>query len=181
MEYYKEVTIKDGRTLILRNGEKEDSLRVIENFKTTHGESDFLLSLPEECLMTEDKEAAFLEKKKESEREVEILAFLDGVLVGTAGVDAVGRYKKLRHRSVFGISVLRSYWGLGIGRAMTESCIECAKKAGYEVLELEVVKENIRAISLYSSLGFSVYGENNKAMKREDGVYQPMLLMSLEL
>ena len=29
----------------------------------------------------------------------------------------------------YGISVDKAYWGLGIGRALTEGCIECAKTA----------------------------------------------------
>ena len=42
----------------------------------------------------------------------------------------------------------QEYWGLGIGRALTEACIEYAKRAGYAQLELEVVAENSSAIGL---------------------------------
>lgn len=51
---------------------------------------------------------------------------------------------------------------MGIGRALTMTCIECAKTAGYVQLELNVVSENYRAISLYKSIGFSEYGRNPK-------------------
>lgn len=181
MKYYEEIKLKDGRTLVLRNAGKEDSAIVIENFKTTHGETEFLLTYPEECNFTEEREANFLEKKKESDKEAEILAFVDNVLVGTAGIDGVGNNMKVRHRSEFGISILSQFWGLGIGRALTKASVDLARKAGYEVVELDVVKENQRAINLYLSLGFVQYGENKRAFKKKNGEYQSMVLMSLSL
>ena len=42
------------------------------------------------------------------------------------------------------------------------SCIECAKTAGYIQLELNVVAENIRALSMYKKAGFVEYGRNPK-------------------
>ena len=41
---------------------------------------------------------------------------------------------------------LREYWGIGIGSALTEACIKCAKEAGYIQLELNVVADNTRLI-----------------------------------
>ena len=46
MIYYKEYTLSDQRTLVVRNGEKEDGEAVFRNFVETHGESDFLLTYP---------------------------------------------------------------------------------------------------------------------------------------
>ena len=44
MIYQKEIKLKDGRVLVMRNGEKEDGEAVLENFIATHSESDFLLT-----------------------------------------------------------------------------------------------------------------------------------------
>lgn len=49
----------------------------------------------------------------------------------------------VRHRAEFGISIAQEYWGLGIGRALMDACIECARKAGYVQLELNVVANNL--------------------------------------
>ncbi|MBQ2328456.1 MAG: hypothetical protein II382_04645, partial [Oscillospiraceae bacterium] len=46
---------------------------------------------------------------------------LDGKLIGSAGVFAVRRAEKVRHRAGFGISVDKAYWGLGIGPVRTVS------------------------------------------------------------
>ena len=44
MKYYKEIQLKDGRTLILRNADGSDGEGVLTNFIETHGESDNLLT-----------------------------------------------------------------------------------------------------------------------------------------
>ena len=100
--------------------------------------------------------------------------------MGTAGIGCVGRREKTRHRAEFGISVDKAYWGLGIGRALTEACIECAKKAGYAQLELEVVAENRSAIGLYESEGFVEYGRNPKGFRSRLTGWQEVVLMRLE-
>ncbi|MBQ1840819.1 MAG: GNAT family N-acetyltransferase, partial [Atopobiaceae bacterium] len=86
-----------------------------------------------------------------------------------------------RHRAEFGISVIRECWGLGIGRALTQACVACARRAGYAQLELDVVAENARAIALYRSEGFVEYGRNPKGFRTRDGRWQELVLMRLEL
>ena len=101
--------------------------------------------------------------------------------MATAGVDAVGTRDKLRHRAEFGISVLRAYWGLGLGRALTEACIQCAKEAGYEQLELTVAAENERAIALYRKAGFVEFGRNPRGFRSRTSGYQEIVHMLLAL
>ncbi|MBQ1589618.1 MAG: GNAT family N-acetyltransferase [Oscillospiraceae bacterium] len=127
------------------------------------------------------KTAEFLKQKTESTDEIELLAEVDGAVVGSAGIGCVGRREKTRHRARFGISVDKAYWGLGIGRAMTEACIECAKTAGYVQLELEAVAENEHALALYRSVGFAEYGRNPKGFRSRISGWQAVVLMRLEL
>ena len=117
----------------------------------------------------------------ESTDEIELLAEVDGAVVGSAGIGCVGRREKTRHRARFGISVDKAYWGLGIGRAMTEACVECAKNAGYIQLELEAVAENQNALALYKSVGFAEYGRNPKGFRSRISGWQELVLMRLEL
>ena len=125
--------------------------------------------------------AEFLKQKTESTDEIELLAEVDGAVVGSAGIGCVGRREKTRHRARFGISVDKAYWGLGIGRAMTEACIECAKTAGYVQLELEAVAENEHALALYRIVGFAEYGRNPKGFRSRISGWQAVVLMRLEL
>ena len=69
----------------------------------------------------------------------------------------------------------------GIGRALTEACIACAKAAGYAQVELEVVADNRRAMELYKSVGFIEYGRNPKAFRSRNSGWQENVLMRLEL
>ena len=180
MEYNSTVTLKDGRACTLRNGTASDGQALLDVFNLTHEQTDFLLTYPEEHRYTAQQEADFLQERTDSADEIELLAELDGVIVGTAGIGCVGRREKTRHRAEFGISVDKAYWGLGIGRALTEACIECAKKAGYAQLELEVVAENRSAIGLYESEGFVEYGRNPKGFRSRLTGWQEVVLMRLE-
>lgn len=181
MEYQKRITLKDGRECLLRHGEKEDAKEFISYFSMAHGETDFLTTYPDEAVLEEAKEASFLEETKESPRSAEICAFVDGVLVGSAGISPIRERDKMRHRAEFGISVLRAYWGLGIGKALTDVCLDLAGKAGYLQVELEVVSENEAAVWLYRKMGFSEYGRNPKGFLTREGKWQTLVLMRKEM
>lgn len=181
MRYSQKIVLKNGKEAYLRNGTAHDGNVVFENFNLTHAETDFLLSYPEENSFNTAQEGQFLEKKTESTNEIEIIAFVDGKVAGTAGIEAVGTKYKVKHRAEFGISVLKEYWGVGIGRALTEACIKCAREAGYIQLELNVVAENTRAISLYKKEGFTEYGRNPKGFHSRTSGFQEIIYMLLEL
>lgn len=181
MKYEQKITLKNGKTAILRSAEGTDAAGVLENFIATHEETDYLLSYTDENGIGVKEEREFLERKSESENEIQIIAVVDGVIVGNAGIASVGTKYKLRHRAEFGISILKDFWGLGIGKALTSACISCAKKAGYAQLELDVVAENTSAISLYKKEGFVEYGRNPKGFKSRNSGYQELISMRLEL
>ncbi|MBQ6456438.1 MAG: GNAT family N-acetyltransferase, partial [Mogibacterium sp.] len=147
MKYNQKIILKNGKEALLRNGDAADGRVVYEVFNAAHAETDYLLSYPDENNFDPDQEAQFLQEKTNSSDEIEIIAIIDGKLAGTAGIEAVGRKYKLRHRAELGISVLKEYWGLGLGKALTKACIQCAKEAGYTQVELNVVAENEAAIS----------------------------------
>ncbi len=181
MKYMKTATLRDGRECVIRNADRQDAEQVLAVFRLTHGETENLTSYPDEITMTSEQEAEYLAKKTESEKETELIAVVDGKVAGTAGIDSVGRFEKVRHRAEFGIGILREYWRLGIGRALTEACIECAKRAGYAQLELAVVSDNENAISLYKSVGFVEYGRNPDAFRSRTRGVQENVLMRLVL
>ena len=181
MTYDQTITLKNGKTARLRNGVAADGAAVFENFNLTHAETDYLLSYPEENSFDPEQEARFLEEKTQSPNEIELVALVDGTVAGTAGIEAVGKKVKVRHRAEFGISVLREYWGLGLGRALTKACIDCARAAGYAQLELNAVAENQRALALYRDMGFVEYGRNPKGFLSRTAGYQELVYMRLEL
>ena len=158
-----------------------DGQAALDNFILTHAETDHLLTYPDESTITAAEEGTYLKDKAESPNEAELLAVVDGVVAGTAGFSAVGSAYKLQHRAEFGISIARAYWELGIGQALTAACIDCARKAGYTQLELDVVADNASAIALYKKFGFTEYGRNPQGFRPRNGGYQELVLMRLGL
>lgn len=181
MIYEQRITLKNGSEALLRNGYASDGYEVFVNFNTTHAETDYLLTYPDENSFDPEQEAEFLDKKAKSHNEIEILAIVDEKVVGTAGIEAIGSKYKVRHRSDFGISILKEYWGLGLGSALTMACIQCAREAGYTQLELNVVADNDRAISLYQSLGFEEFGRNPRGFRSRTSGFQEVVYMLLKL
>lgn len=181
MKYRNEITIKNGQKCIIRNGTFEDGPEVSTFFTTTHGETDYLLSYPEESTRDDEKQSNYLKETTESDREIELLAIVDGKVVGMAGFNAIGSKYKVRHRAEFGITVSKNYWGQGIGKAIMNACIKCAREAGYIQLELDVVADNTRAIELYKKLGFIEFGRNPKGFQSKYSGFQELVYMRLEL
>ncbi|MBR2572243.1 MAG: GNAT family N-acetyltransferase [Clostridia bacterium] len=181
MKYCQRIVLKNGKEALLRSGGASDGRAVWENFSLTHAETDYLLSYPDENSFDPEQEARFLEEKLNSPFEAEIIAVADGKVVGTAGIEAVGTKCKVRHRAEFGISILKEYWGLGLGRALVNACIRCARDAGYAQVELTVVADNTRAVSLYRSVGFVEFGRNPRGFASRTGGYQELIHMLLKL
>lgn len=173
MKYSKTIILKNGVECCLRNGIESDGQAVWDCFNLTHGQTDYLLSYPDENSFDVMQEGQFLKKKSESSNEIEIVAVVGNVVVGTAGIEAIGSKYKVRHRAEFGISVAKDFWGLGIGQAL--------RAAGYIQLKLSVVAENERALSMYEKAGFVKYGINPKGFNSRVTGFQEVIYMRLEL
>ena len=181
MKYHKIITLKNGMECCLRNAAQQDGQLVLDNFNLTHAQTDYLLTYPDENSFDAAQESRFLKEKSDSEKEIELIAAVNGAVIGTAGIEAVGTKYKVRHRAEFGISVLKEFWGLGVGWSLMTSCIECAKTAGYSQLELIVAAENKRALSMYEKAGFVEYGRNPKGFRSRMTGFQEIVYMRLEL
>ena len=181
MRYAETVLLQGGVELLVRNAVASDARAVRDIMQRTHAETDYLLSYPDEQSVDDEQEARSLEETEHSSNEVELVAVLGGRIVGSAGITAVGGRRKVVHRARFGISILKEYWGMGIGRVLMEASINCARQAGYTQLELEVVADNQRAVSLYRRAGFEEYGRNPRGYRSASVGYQELVYMRLEL
>ena len=61
------------------------------------------------------------------------------------------------------------------------ACVQCAKKAGYKQLELDVVAENTAALRLYERTGFVEFGRNPRGFCSRLSGWQELIYMRLEL
>lgn len=167
------ITINDklGRTVVLRAAMPEDSSDLIKYLKVTSGETPYLIREPDEITITLEKQEAFIQNKLDSERELMLVAFVDGKHAGNCSLMSLGTYKRYKHRCEVAIALYKEYCGCGIGKAMLETVLDVATELGYEQAELEVVAGNESAISLYEKLGFKKYATFQDNMKYTDGSY----------
>ena len=181
MHYFKTITLKNSALCTLRNADECDGVAVLDVFLLTHRQTDFLLSYADENTFTAEDESRYLKAKTESPDEIEILAEIDGKVIGTAGFEKIGGHCKVKHRADFGIGIDENFWGLGVGSALTAACIECAKKAGYKQLELQCVAENKKALDLYKKFGFVEFGRNPLGFNSRNSGFQELVYMRKEL
>ena len=180
MKYSKDFVIKNNKKCLIRNAVGDDAQEVLDIFLLTHEQTDYLSSYKDETSFDAEFEREFLTNIERSEKEVYLCAVIDGHIVGTASVFAVGA-NKVGHRAEFGIAIDKVYWGIGIGQALTAACIECAKDSGYAQLELEVVSDNSGAIALYKKMGFTEFGRNPRGFYSRFQGWQELVSMRLEL
>ena len=164
----KQIHLKDGRTAIFRSPKNEDAAQMLDYLVTTAGETPYLIRYPEECTETMEQEAAFLQKMADSPIDMMIVCFVDGKLAGNCRLAQHGRIKT-RHRAGVAIALVKEFWGLGIGTAMFEEMILCAKAHGISQLELEVIDGNDRAMALYRKMGFEIVATKPGAIRLLDG------------
>ena len=181
LRYEERITLRDGRECVLRDAREADAADVLASFNLTHAQTDFLLTYPDENDFDLERERQFLAEKECSPDGIELCAVVEGHVVGCAGIEAVGRKDKVKHRTELGIGIERDFWGLGIGHALLEACIECARQAGYLQMELTVVADNAPALSLYRKAGFVEYGRNPRGFRSRTSGWQEIILMSLAL
>ena len=177
----RKVTLKDGRTCILRPTGPEVAEEMIEYMKKTAGETQWLLRYPDEVNFTVEGEKDLLGKILDDPGQVMMVAMVDGKVAGNGSVSGIGNKRKILHRCSLAIALYQEYWNLGIGRAMIGYLTELAQQMGFTQMDLEVVAENTQAQALYRKCGFIETGRRANALKFDDGTMHDEILMYREL
>ena len=177
----REITLKDGRTCILKPNSPEYAEKMIKYLKETAGETDYLLRYPDEINFTLEKEQEILGGILENPYAIMMVAIVDGRVAGNCAVNGIGGQRRIQHRCSLAIALYKEFWGLGIGSAMIAYMTELAREAGWEQMELEVIAENEQAFNVYKKCGFIETGRHHNAVKLDDGTYHDEILMYKEL
>ncbi|AEA12590.1 hypothetical protein TUZN_1110 [Thermoproteus uzoniensis 768-20] len=118
------------------------------------------LTLEERPPSLADEFAWFSETLKALERGDAVfkVAEAGGRLVGTCEIRR-NRRRGFGHLGVLGIAVAREWRGRGVGRALLEAALAdaCGRRL-FDLVVLEVMAVNERAVKLYERLGFARYG-----------------------
>ncbi len=177
---HKKFTLPNQTTLIIRDAVTEDAAQLINYLNRVGGESDFLTLGDNEFDKTIAEEIEFIERVNNAANSVMLVGEVDGLIVSVLNFSG-GTRPRVQHAGEFGVSVLQSYWGLGIGSKMIETLIKWAHgTAIVRKISLYVRTDNVRAIKLYRKFGFVSEG----LLRRElfiNGHFYDTELMSLWL
>ena len=163
-------TLKDGREALLRGPREEDAEELLAFVVQALGETEFLLSYPEEFSgFTLEKERAFIRSNNSNPNGLMIACFVGGRLAGDCQLSFRSGLKT-RHRASVAVTILKEFWGLGIGTRMFEEMIRLAQeRQGVRQIELEFTEGNRRARALYEKMGFRITGVQPDAIQLKDG------------
>lgn len=171
------LTLKNGRTCHIRPATVEDALGLVNFVRTVAGESDNLTFGRDEFHMTVEDEVRFLHSLQGQEHQQMLVATVSGKIVGNIHIQG-GTRQRRKHIASFGISVLKEFWGTGVGKALMEELLKHAERLSLTRIELRVRTDNERAIALYRHFGFEAEGVERRAMLI-DGKYVDFLMMGL--
>ncbi len=176
----KQVQLKGGLTLILRAADKDDAALVVDYLNKVGRESDNLTFGPDGYGAPPAKEAALIEAISKSDNQLMLCALLNGQLVGH--LEFTGGWRpRTRHAGEFGITVLKEYWGKGIGSELLRCMITWARETGViRKINLKVRSDNRRAIRLYEKFGFTAVGTITREFFM-DGEFYDCLQMGMEI
>jgi RimJ/RimL family protein N-acetyltransferase len=104
----------------------------------------------------------------------------DDKLIGMTGI-RTGESPKTKHGAyVWGVYLRPEWRGLRIAETLIEMCADWARQRNVVILKLGVMSNNNSAIHCYQRCGFTVYGNEPRALFHE-GQYYDEYLMSREI
>ncbi|ONN28029.1 GCN5 family acetyltransferase [Thermosipho affectus] len=149
--------------------------KLYEFRKSVLSETKFLVTSLEE-LMDFKSFKKYVEFYIENELRKIFIAKLENKIIGEIDI-MIHERKRMRHVAEYGISVLREFRGMGIGKKLIQIAEEWVFKNGVKRIQLEVIESNLIAINLYIKLGYKIEGRKKKAVNL-DGNYVDLLIMA---
>jgi RimJ/RimL family protein N-acetyltransferase len=157
----KQYLLKDGREVTVREADEDDAGAIKNIVNSVASEKYYVV--PERS--REDWDEAIREIKKR--KGLITVAQVDEKTVGMAHL-VPGKFEKNKHVGFLGISILKEFRRMGIGRAMMNYTMEWAKKQReLEKISLTVFSTNETAIDLYRKFGFEIEGVTKGQYKIE--------------
>ena len=162
-------------SIVYREARPDDASELLQHVQAVGAETDNLSYGKDTFLISPEREAKFINRFYKSKSDVMLVALSGDTVVGNAIVERskVARYN---HRAEISITVLKEFWGRGIGSELMRLMIDFSRKTGIEVLYLEVRADNARAIALYEKFGFEGIGVYKDFFKIDEKHYDALLM-----
>ena len=143
--------------IIYREASMSDAENLLEHIHSVSSETDNLSFGKDDFNISPEKEARFIERFAKSENDLMLVA-LDGDKVVGNGIIEREKIKRFGHRAELSITVLKEYWGNGIGTQLMKMMVDFCKRSGLHSVSLYARADNLSAISLYKKFGFETVG-----------------------
>ena len=169
------INVKDKR-ITIRKANKFDAKALIEYLNIIGGESDFLTFGLGQFGKSVEEEEVFIENVLSKENDLFIIVEYNGEVIGNLNFSS-GFRERTAHTGEFGVSVLKKYWGNGIGEELIKYLINWSKESGViRKLNLRVRTDNNKGISLYKKMGFLEEGLSKRDFLIDDKFYDSLLM-----
>jgi len=173
------IALSDNKDIEIRKARKEDAQDILNYLNIIGGESENLTFGENEFTTTLEQQEQIIESTQNTPSAM-FVGYIDNELVCTGKIAVIDR-PRISHHGEVGITVLKKFWGLGIGRCLMDEIINFVKsETQLEMITLKVKSDNVRAIKLYKKLGFQEIGCYPRFFK-VDKVYFDAVVMSVVL
>lgn len=164
----------------IRTAVEEDAEKILNLRKILSSETYYMLKEPNEVsddIIQYEKNIRFF---RESENNLYLVADYNNELVGLLTC-SYPPFKRSKHVASFVIGVTKLYWGTGISQELINNMILWCNSENIKRIELEVVEENLRAISLYKKYGFEIEGKKINDHLVSENIFLNTLIMAKHL
>ncbi len=141
----------------IRKAKITDANIMINFVNKVSDETDYLTAPSNERNITLDTKSRLLGGISKNKKSVMFIALCNDEIVASCHMHAHNA-SRVNHRAEFGLSVLKKYWGRGIGSALIINAINYARNNDITKIDLIVREDNKRAIALYKKFNFELEG-----------------------
>ena len=156
---------------------REDAEGLVQFLNQEGGETDFLTFGLNQFPLSVTQERDFIANLKPNNIML-IARHLDKII--SVGTCLARLSPREAHILDLGLSVLKEYWGMGVGSTMLDSLIHASKATNCCKIALKVRKENAVAINMYKGRKFIVEGLVTKSACI-NGQFHDDYIMSLDI
>ncbi|MGB6129202.1 MAG: GNAT family protein [Psychrilyobacter sp.] len=137
---------------------ESESEKILHYVNHVAGETDFLTFGKGEYPLDSNGIKNSIENLSSSKNSIMLIAELDNKIIGLASIKG---YDKVRmdHVGDLGITIMKDYWGQGIGKQIVDFLLKWAKNNEFLYkVNLKVRHDNLKAIKIYKDFGFNKEG-----------------------
>ena len=174
-------TLKDGRTVLIREGQPTDAAALLATLKAYLRDSTYIPLEPDEFNLSEEDEQSWISSFRNRDNSLLLVAAYEGRLVGN--IDLTGSTRRAsRHTAVLGMGLLKEWRGCGLGTELLRSVVQWSRlNPVLEKLWLQVYAGNAPGLALYRKLGFEECGVQKAFFKTTAGRYDDNITMMLDV